>query len=83
MKLYGSVLGLPPNDIRRHSATAVRSKRFFLERRMQQSVITLPTSGAGLYEFTREAKHFVDHSGMETGLLTLFVRHTSCSLLIQ
>ncbi|MGN6585009.1 MAG: secondary thiamine-phosphate synthase enzyme YjbQ, partial [Rhizobiaceae bacterium] len=23
------------------------------------------------------------HSGMETGLLTLFVRHTSCSLLIQ
>lgn len=50
---------------------------------MQQSVITLPTSGAGLYEFTREAKHFVDHSGMETGLLTLFVRHTSCSLLIQ
>jgi secondary thiamine-phosphate synthase enzyme len=50
---------------------------------MQQSIITISTSGAGLYEFTREATHFVEHAGIEAGLLTLFVRHTSCSLLIQ
>ena len=50
---------------------------------MRQTVITLSTSGAGLYEFTRKAKDFVEDSGMEAGLLTLFVRHTSCSLLIQ
>ena len=38
------------------------------------------TQGQGLYEFTRDVKRFcVGHDG----LLTLFVRHTSCSLLIQ
>jgi secondary thiamine-phosphate synthase enzyme len=50
---------------------------------MLQSIITIPTSGAGLYEFTREVRHFVGDSGVEAGLLTLFVRHTSCSLLVQ
>lgn len=39
----------------------------------------IPTRGPGLYEFTDEVGDWV--SG--TGLLTLFVRHTSCSLLIQ
>jgi secondary thiamine-phosphate synthase enzyme len=47
-----------------------------------QSVITLETRGQGLYEFTHEAADFVrPHDGK--GLLTVFVRHTSCSLLIQ
>jgi len=44
-----------------------------------QSVIEVETAGQGLYEFTRQVSDQV--SG--TGLLTLFVRHTSCSLLIQ
>ncbi|PVA06877.1 secondary thiamine-phosphate synthase enzyme YjbQ [Thalassorhabdomicrobium marinisediminis] len=39
----------------------------------------IQTSGAGLYEFTREVAEQV----RDTGVLTLFVRHTSCSLLIQ
>src|SRR5690606_40419197 len=34
-------------------------------------------------EVTPQAIRFVEEAGMETGLLTLFVRHTSCSLLIQ
>lgn len=51
--------------------------------RMKQSVITVETSGAGLYEFTREAQNFVANSSMDMGLLTVFVRHTSCSLTIQ
>ncbi len=46
-----------------------------------QKILTLSTNGSGLYEFTREVGHFV--SDTTTGLLTVFVRHTSCSLLIQ
>jgi secondary thiamine-phosphate synthase enzyme len=45
--------------------------------------LTLSTHGAGLYEFTRDIRRFVDASGVGTGLLTVFCRHTSCSLLIQ
>jgi secondary thiamine-phosphate synthase enzyme len=50
---------------------------------MPQTVLTIATRGAGLYEFTERAAAFVREAGVETGLLTLFVRHTSCSLLIQ
>ena len=50
---------------------------------MAQAVISVSTRGQGLYEFTREAEAFVRKAGVETGLLTVFVRHTSCSLLIQ
>lgn len=46
-------------------------------------VITIQTNGQGLYEFTSKVMHFVDQSGIESGILTVFVRHTSCSLLIQ
>lgn len=50
---------------------------------MAQEIITVGTNGPGLYEFTDRAKAFVWDAGLETGLLTLFARHTSCSLLIQ
>lgn len=53
---------------------------------MPQTVITLSTHGQGLYEFTEQAQDFVRAavgSGAGEGLLTVFVRHTSCSLLIQ
>ncbi|MEA3534248.1 secondary thiamine-phosphate synthase enzyme YjbQ [Rhizobium sp. CC-YZS058] len=50
---------------------------------MPQTRLTLSTRGAGLYEFTRAAAEFVAATGTEEGLLTVFVRHTSCSLLIQ
>nr|WP_306766352.1 secondary thiamine-phosphate synthase enzyme YjbQ [Shinella pollutisoli] len=45
--------------------------------------MTLSTRGQGLYEFTREAEAFVRSAGAGEGLLTVFVRHTSCSLTIQ
>ncbi len=44
-----------------------------------QTTFTIPTSGPGLYEFTREVRNWVSGSG----LLTLFVQHTSASLLVQ
>lgn len=50
---------------------------------MPQTMLTVSTRGAGLYEFTGEVQAFVRQSGIEAGLLTVFVRHTSCSLLIQ
>lgn len=40
---------------------------------------TITTNGPGLYEFTDH----VDAEVEGTGVLTLFVQHTSCSLLIQ
>jgi secondary thiamine-phosphate synthase enzyme len=50
---------------------------------MPQTLLTISTHGQGLYEFTEQAAHFVRGSGAGEGLLTVFVRHTSCSLLIQ
>src|SRR6185312_816853 len=50
---------------------------------MPQKTLEIMTSGPGLYEFTDGAAGFVGDSGVETGLLTIFVRHTSCSLLVQ
>ncbi len=46
-----------------------------------RTTFTIATEGPGLYEFTGQALRFTRGSG--DGLLTLFVRHTSCSLLIQ
>ncbi|OWV76801.1 secondary thiamine-phosphate synthase [Rhizobium sp. R339] len=50
---------------------------------MPQTMLNLSTRGQGLYEFTDQAEAFVRASGQTEGLLTVFVRHTSCSLLIQ
>ncbi|WEK05257.1 MAG: secondary thiamine-phosphate synthase enzyme YjbQ [Candidatus Devosia phytovorans] len=44
---------------------------------------TISTQGQGLYEFTSMLDDFLRSSGIMTGLLTVYVRHTSCSLLIQ
>lgn len=40
---------------------------------------TVQTTGPGLYEFTQDVRSWVQG----TGLLTLFVQHTSASLLVQ
>jgi secondary thiamine-phosphate synthase enzyme len=52
---------------------------------MQQAVetIIIDTKGQGLYEFTQELRAFVTGADIATGLVTAYVRHTSCSLLIQ
>lgn len=47
------------------------------------TVFSLKTGGPGLYEFTRSVSAWLRQEGAGEGLLTLFVRHTSCSLLIQ
>ena len=52
---------------------------------LQQTRTTLdiPTRGRGLVEITRPVAEWVAQSGLREGLLTLFVRHTSASLVIQ
>jgi len=44
---------------------------------------TIGTRGKGLYEFTEEVETWVAAQGAQTGLVTLFIRHTSASLTIQ
>lgn len=44
---------------------------------------TVATRGRGLHEVTHDVAAWVSHSGIRTGLITLHVRHTSASLLIQ
>jgi secondary thiamine-phosphate synthase enzyme len=41
------------------------------------------THGSGLTEITEEVRNWLGNQGVTTGLLTLFCRHTSASLLIQ
>jgi secondary thiamine-phosphate synthase enzyme len=52
---------------------------------MRQAAETLSfdTHGQGLVEITREVRGWATGQGMSMGLLTLFCRHTSASLLIQ
>jgi secondary thiamine-phosphate synthase enzyme len=52
---------------------------------MRQATHTLgvETRGRGLVEVTREVGDWVDAQAMTCGLLTVFCRHTSASLLIQ
>lgn len=52
---------------------------------LRQSSTILPSRapGRGLHEITEEVRAFVADSGIDEGLLTLFCRHTSASLLVQ
>jgi secondary thiamine-phosphate synthase enzyme len=43
----------------------------------------IEAQGAGLHEFTPEVERVVARAGLREGLCTLFIQHTSASLLIQ
>lgn len=51
--------------------------------RQVQKEFRFPTRGRGLYEITDALEQWLSDSGIKTGLLTLHLRHTSASLLIQ
>lgn len=51
--------------------------------RMAQTRLTVETSRQGLHEITGEVAAWLRREGAGQGLLTLFIRHTSASLLIQ
>ncbi len=52
---------------------------------MRQEIgeLTFDTPAQGLHDCTRAVNRWVESTGIQTGLLTVFVRHTSASLLIQ
>ena len=52
---------------------------------MKQLIKTLKiiTKGQGLYEFTSDIVKHINNIKIKNGLLTVYVKHTSCSLLIQ
>lgn len=45
--------------------------------------ISLKTKGRRLYDITPEVTQWAMQSGMQTGVLTLYIQHTSASLLIN
>jgi len=51
--------------------------------RQSSAVLPIRAKRRGLNEFTSEVREFVAESGIGEGLLTLFCRHTSASLLVQ
>jgi secondary thiamine-phosphate synthase enzyme len=56
----------------RATAMSVRSEQFGIR-----------TKGKGTYEITDEVQQAVTQSGVATGTVTVFVQHTSCSLVIM
>lgn len=51
--------------------------------RVFQRTVEIGTRGRGLYDVTRKVGDIVAASGVTTGLATVFVQHTSASLVIQ
>ena len=51
--------------------------------RQARTMIAIRADGPGLVDFTAKVREFVRQSAIADGLLTLFCRHTSASLLIQ
>ena len=45
--------------------------------------LELRTKGKGLYEITEDVQSKIDSSGVRSGAVTVFVQHTSCSLLVM
>ncbi len=48
-----------------------------------QKTLVLKTRGKDFHRITRDVEGAVTESGIKTGLCTIFVRHTSASLVIQ
>ena len=51
--------------------------------RQRQERVTIPPSREKLTDITERARKFVSASGITSGLLSVFIQHTSASLVIQ
>jgi secondary thiamine-phosphate synthase enzyme len=51
--------------------------------RVLQRTVSVQTRGRGLYDVTDEVARVVAESGVTTGLCTVFLKHTSASLVVQ
>ncbi len=50
---------------------------------VHHSTISIRTRGKGTFEITGEVKRAIEESGIRDGIVTVFVRHTSASLVIM
>jgi secondary thiamine-phosphate synthase enzyme len=51
--------------------------------RVHHDRFEVATNGKGTYEITDEVERKIDKSSVRTGIVTVFVQHTSCSLIIM
>ena len=51
--------------------------------KVHQDTVAVRTSGRGLLDVTKKVEQVVEASGIQTGLCTVFLQHTSASLVIQ
>lgn len=51
--------------------------------KFHRHTLEVATRGKGLYPFTRDVSRWISETGAQDGLLTLFIQHTSASLVIQ
>jgi secondary thiamine-phosphate synthase enzyme len=49
----------------------------------RSTTLTVSTRGKGLYPFTKDVQAWLSQQKLTNGLLTLFIQHTSCSLVVQ
>lgn len=50
---------------------------------ISHTTLTVATRGKGLYSFTKNVEEWISKQGGKSGVLTVFIQHTSCSLVIQ
>jgi len=65
------------------TASHLSSVRLTQAETIASAVLTLHTTGEGFFDITREAARFIDSARAADGILLLFLRHTSASLVIQ
>ena len=51
--------------------------------RIHQEQLEVLTKGKGTYEITDDIQTKIDQSGLSNGIVTVFVRHTSCSVTLM
>jgi secondary thiamine-phosphate synthase enzyme len=69
--------------MRRGSTAQFGEKRYCRVVAFFTHELTVPTRGKGLYPFTREVAQWLASTGVASGLLTVFIQHTSASLVMQ
>ena len=51
--------------------------------KVHTSQFSVSTRGKGTYEITENISSIVEESGINEGVVTIFVQHTSCSLIVM
>jgi len=64
-------------------ATIISASVILNRMRIHHEVLEVRTNGKGMYEITDDIQAKVDKSGLRNGTITVFVRHTSCSVIIM